>query len=110
MDDNVLRFGHRDPEVDARVESLLGHMTLEEKVGQMVQINPFAGVDLEDAIRKGDVGTLLSVTEVAEVNRLQRVAVEESRLGIPLIIGNDVIHGHRTIFPIPLAEACTWEP
>lgn len=86
-------------------------MTLEEKVGQMNQLAPrWAGADLDAQIRAGAVGSLLGIIEPAEINRLQRLAVEESRLGIPLIIGNDVIHGYRTVFPIPLAQACTWDP
>src|SRR5437762_2387225 len=85
-------------------------MSLAEKVGQMIEECPWALPGVEDAIRAGGVGSLLGVTDVRQINRLQRLAVEESRLGIPLIVGNDVIHGYRTIFPIPLAEACTWDP
>jgi beta-glucosidase len=65
---------------------------------------------LEEQIRAGGIGSLLNLADVRLVNQYQRIAVEESRLGIPLIIGSDVIHGFRTIFPIPLAEACTWDP
>ncbi len=64
----------------------------------------------EDAIRRGEVGAFLSVQGREYTNRLQRIAVEESRLGIPLLFGLDVIHGHRTVFPSPIAEACTWNP
>ncbi|MBN1261975.1 MAG: beta-glucosidase BglX [Anaerolineae bacterium] len=85
-------------------------MTLEEKVGQLVQINLGWREDTDDWVREGRVGSILSLTDTQEINRLQRIAVEESRLGIPLLIGNDVIHGYRTVFPIPLAESCTWEP
>jgi len=98
-----------DP-IEARVEALLTRMTLAEKVGQMTQVVPQATPDLEPAIRAGDVGSLLGITDVRQINRLQRIAVEEARLGIPLLVGNDVIHGYRTIFPVPLAEACTWDP
>jgi beta-glucosidase len=66
--------------------------------------------DLEARIRAGRVGSIFGIEDPAAVNRLQRAAREESRLGIPLIVGNDVIHGYRTVFPIPLAEACTWNP
>ncbi len=98
--------------IDARVEHLLAQMTLEEKVGQMIQINldQLAWAEGEKRIRRGQAGSVLTLYGAAEINRLQRIAVEESRLGIPLLVGNDVIHGYRTIFPIPLAESCTWDP
>jgi beta-glucosidase len=85
-------------------------MTLEEKVGQMNQLDPRNTGDIEDQIRIGNVGSILSVLDVGRVNALQRVAVLETRLGIPLLVGNDVIHGFRTIYPIPLAVSCTWDP
>ncbi len=111
MSEIVYRYTEVDPKVEAQVDALLAQMTLEEKVGQMNQVGPhWGGAALEDAIRAGQVGSLLNVWDVARINHLQRVAVEESRLGIPLLIGTDVIHGYRTIFPIPLAEACTWDP
>ena len=62
----------------------------------------------DDAIRRGEIGSFISVQDAGTANRLQKIAVEESRLGIPLIFGLDVIHGYRTIFPIPLAEACSF--
>ncbi|GAB4117717.1 MAG: hypothetical protein Fur005_25390 [Roseiflexaceae bacterium] len=65
---------------------------------------------VEDAVRAGAIGSLLNLAKPALINRLQEVAIKESRLGIPLIIGSDVIHGFRTIFPTPLAESCTWNP
>ena len=110
MSESHVRFTEPDPQVEARAEALLAQMTLEEKVGQMVQTDPRHGGGLEEAIREGQVGSLLSIRAVGEINRLQSIAVKESRLGIPLIVGNDVIHGYRTIFPIPLAESCTWDP
>ena len=85
-------------------------MTLDEKIGQLVQI---VGVDeyREELIRQGKVGSLLFGDDgPEEVNRIQRIAVEESRSGIPLIFATDVIHGCQTIFPIPLAEASSWNP
>lgn len=108
----VYDFNRIDPEIEARVDDLLAKMTLEEKVGQMNQVSPHwgGGGDLEADIRAGRVGSVLNVWSVEQINQLQRVAVEESRLGIPLITGTDVIHGYRTIFPIPLAESCTWDP
>ncbi|HEX2953876.1 MAG TPA: beta-glucosidase BglX [Bacillota bacterium] len=91
-----------------KVESLIGRMTLEEKIGQMNYIDCTLA-DPTNAIRAGQVGLLANVKDAANANQLQRIAVEESRLGIPLFIGNDVIHGFRTIFPIPLAEAGSWD-
>jgi beta-glucosidase len=110
--DSVYDFTVMDPAVEARVDDLLAKMTLEEKVGQMNQVSPHWGEDdgLEEALRAGHVGSVLNVWAVEKINYLQRIAVEESRLGIPLIVGTDVIHGYRTIFPIPLAESCTWDP
>jgi beta-glucosidase len=87
-------------------------MTLAEKVGQMAQIkmDRLGWAEGEERIRRGQAGSVLTIYGVSTINRLQRIAVEESRLGIPLLVGNDVIHGYRTIFPIPLAESCTWDP
>ncbi|CAM4329176.1 hypothetical protein L1N85_21210 [Paenibacillus alkaliterrae] len=96
-------------ETEQKIEKLLGQMTLEEKIGQMTQRGTLKESDLE-WIREGKIGSLLNVREADKVNELQRIAVEESRLGIPLIIGDDVIHGYRSIFPIPLAESCSWNP
>jgi beta-glucosidase len=110
MGTSHIRYGAPDAQVEARVEGLLAQMTLEEKVGQMNQLDPRRGGDLEGEIRAGQVGSLLSITDVRAINRFQRIAVQESRLGIPLIVGNDVIHGYRTVFPIPLAGSCTWNP
>src|ERR1700730_9592610 len=100
-----------DPAIEARVRELLGRMTLAEKVGQLVQVAPnqFEERDLADKIRAGGVGSIFGMPDVREINHYQKLAVEESRLGIPLIVGNDVIHGYRTVFPIPLAESCTWD-
>lgn len=106
-------------DIDRKVDSLLGLMTLEEKVGQMNQYNGFWNVTgpvpeegdaakKYDDLRKGRVGSMLNVRGVEEVRKVQQIAVEESRLGIPLIIGFDVIHGYRTMSPIPLAESASW--
>jgi beta-glucosidase len=107
---NTLRFGQADPAIEARIDELLARMTLAEKIGQMNQGDVNLLPDPDAAIRAGVVGSLLSITDPARINYYQRIAVEQSRLGVPLLIGNDVIHGYRTIFPIPLAEACTWDP
>ncbi|HEY5610447.1 MAG TPA: glycoside hydrolase family 3 N-terminal domain-containing protein, partial [Thermoanaerobaculia bacterium] len=95
--------------VDERVEALLSRMTLEEKLGQLIQYTT-APPDLRERIEKGAVGSVFGIGTAAETNALQRIAVEKSRLAIPLLIANDVIHGFRTIFPIPLAIASTWDP
>ena len=93
---------------ERRIDELLAKMTLAEKIGQMSQRD--GGTDQEDAVRAGGIGSILNEVDVEVINRLQRVAVTESRLGIPLLIGRDVIHGFRTIFPIPLGIAATWNP
>ena len=104
----------KDDEVANRfVDALLQKMTLAEKLGQMTQIALNAasdGVTPEDHIRRGEVGSFLFTTDPARINRLQHIAVDESRLHIPLIFGFDVIHGFRTIYPIPLALAASWDP
>lgn len=96
---------------EARIDELLGQMTLEEKIGQL---NQQTGVgytdDMAGRVRAGIVGSLLNEVDPETVNSLQRVAVEESRLHIPLIFARDVIHGFKTIFPIPLAQAATFNP
>lgn len=103
-----------------RVDSVLENMTLEEKVGQMNQYNGFwsatgpapQGGDAATKyqhLRNGWVGSVLNVQGVDEVRAMQRVAVEETRLGIPLIFGCDVIHGYKTLSPVPLAEAASWD-
>ncbi|NUY82193.1 beta-glucosidase BglX [Flavobacterium sp. MAH-1] len=106
--------------IDQRVDLLLKEMTLEEKVGQMNQYNGFwnvtgpapKGGNAEkkyDDLKKGRVGSMLNVRGVKEVRAVQKIAVEQSRLGIPLIIGFDVIHGYKTLSPIPLAESASWD-
>lgn len=100
----------KDP-VEQKIDELLAQMTLQEKIGQMNQLNGMGmSDDLKAQIREGRVGSLLNEVNVDVVNEMQRVAVEESRLGIPLIIARDVIHGFKTIFPIPLGQAATWNP
>jgi beta-glucosidase len=91
---------------DPPVEDILGQMTLEEKVGQTVLGNAGAE-DILAAVRTGKVGAVIC-DNLEQNNTLQRTAMEQSRLGIPLLIGADVIHGYRTTFPIPLAESCSW--
>ena len=102
------RIGDPVP-LETRVAQLLSRMTLAEKIGQMSQFSGGAG-DLHQAIRDGRAGSVINEVDVEKVNYLQRLAVEESRLGIPLLIGRDVIHGFKTIFPIPLGQAASWNP
>lgn len=96
-------------DIEEKITALIEQMTLDEKIGQMVYMN-FGYQEPVDAIRQGRVGLIANVADSERMNRLQRIAVEESRMGIPILFGNDVLHGYRTIFPIPLAEACSWEP
>jgi beta-glucosidase len=96
-----------------RVDKLVAEMTIDEKIGQMSQLDApslGSGENLKKAVRDGRCGSLLNYFGVENVNEIQRIAVEESRLGIPLIIGRDVIHGYKTIFPIPLGMAASWNP
>ena len=106
--------------INIKVDSLLNIMTLDEKIGQMNQYNGFWDVtgpspkngDAKfkyDNLKKGLVGSMLNMRGVEDITAVQKIAVEESRLGIPLIIGNDVIHGYKTLSPIPLAEAASWD-
>jgi beta-glucosidase len=100
--------------VSERAAALLAKMTLEEKIGQLNQLFFITQLlkpeVLEPEIRAGRVGSLLFVTDPALVNRFQKVAIEQSRLKIPLLFGFDVIHGFRTVFPVPLAMASSWDP
>jgi beta-glucosidase len=105
------------PAIDRRVESLLQRMTLEEKVGQLVQYSagqptgPGTGrTDYDDMIAAGQIGSLFNVTDPHQINAYQRIAMEKSRLHIPILFGLDVIHGFKTEFPIPLGLASTWDP
>jgi len=106
-----------DPATERKIDALLHKMTLEEKVGQLVQYSsgqptgPGTGrTDYNDMIQKGEIGSLFNITTAREANAFQRVAMEKSRLRIPLIYGLDVIHGYRTEFPIPLGLAASWDP
>lgn len=106
---DAVRYGEIDPAVEARIDDLMGKMTLEEKIGQLVQVTPGMIPDVEEKIRAGGIGSIFTIDKLERITELQKLAVEESRLGIPLITGNDVIHGFRTIFPIPLGESCSWD-
>lgn len=106
--------------IETRVEDLLSQMTLEEKIGQVTQFSdigdmtgPMPDDDTlrlkRELVESGQIGSLLNVVGVEKVRAVQTIAVEQSRLGIPIIFGYDVIHGHKTTFPIPLAEAASWD-
>jgi beta-glucosidase len=106
-----------DKALSQKAGELLARMTLEEKIGQMVLFTSSGRVtgpsgqaqDLEQRIREGQCGGVFNARTVARIRKLQTIAVEETRLHIPLIFGYDVIHGDNTIFPIPLAEAASWD-
>lgn len=106
-----------DPAIEQRVSALLGQMTLEEKIGQLVRSSAGNANDLgksgrnfREQIVKGQLASLENLTGAAQTNALQKLAVEQSRLHIPVLFGLDVIHGYRTVFPVPLAMASTWDP
>ncbi len=101
-----------DEQIDQKVEALLAKMTLEEKIGQLTQIagGLLPGANPEEVVRKGGAGSILWLNDTKRFNEIQHVAVDESRLHIPVLYGLDVIHGYRTIFPVPLAMAASWDP
>jgi beta-glucosidase len=115
----ILAAGHgvaarQSPGLEARIDQLLAAMTLEEKLGQLQQLAGGAEGTYDEAqaglAAKGLLGSMLNVRGAARTNALQRLALERSRLKIPLLFGFDVIHGYRTVFPIPLGEAASWDP
>ena len=127
VEEQTARLGETDEAIRSRIDELLAGMTAAEKAGQLTQYfyfrlpgeveNPALGLDVdtqplmvEAALGRGEAGSLLFVTDPAEINRLQRLAVEGNRLGIPVLFGFDVIHGLRTIFPVPIAMAASWDP
>src|SRR5438874_6205722 len=100
--------------IEQRINALLAQMTLAEKLGQLQQLDGEANGNFRpehlELVRKGLLGSTLNVRGAGRTNQLQRVVMEESRLKIPVLLGFDTIHGYRTIFPIPLAEASSWDP
>src|SRR5690554_6785533 len=100
-----------------RIDSLLNLMTLEEKIGQLNLLTPGGGIatgevvskDVEEKIKAGNVGGIFGVSQPERVRQAQELAVKQSRLGIPLLIGSDVIHGYKTTFPLPLGSAASWD-
>ncbi|HRF49666.1 MAG TPA: glycoside hydrolase family 3 N-terminal domain-containing protein, partial [Anaerolineales bacterium] len=110
-DQNIV--GPTEAEVTARVDALLGKLSLVDKIGQLNQAGGLAlvpGPKPEDVLRKGGAGSVLWVNDPKRFNELQKIAVEESPAGIPVLFALDVIHGYRTIFPVPLAMASSWDP
>src|SRR6202163_724554 len=106
----------QDAKMNDYVSKLMGRMTVEEKIGQLNLVIPGGAVtgtvvrkDVDSKIRAGNVGGLFGITGPDKVRQAQDIAVKDSRLHIPLIFGLDVIHGHRTIFPIPLGLSCSWD-
>ena len=100
-----------------RIDTLLAAMTLEEKIGQLTMVASSRAItgpaklrDVTEGVRAGRIGALLNLWGAEETRAVQRLAVEEFRLGVPLLLGLDVLHGHHTIFPVPLAEACLFDP
>ncbi|MEN3326297.1 MAG: beta-glucosidase [Acidobacteriota bacterium] len=118
---NTVAFATRDRAIyfdpslpiEKRVDDLMSRMTEDEKIGQLNQLFFFTRFlkpeMIEPGLREGKIGSLLFVTDPATINRFQKIAVEQSRLKIPLLFGFDVIHGFRTIFPVPLALASSWD-
>lgn len=112
----VIPNGGDDAKMDAFISSLMGRMTLEEKLGQL-NLPPSDDIvtgnaidsNIGAAVKRGEVGGTFNIKGAEKIRELQRVAVEESRLGIPLLLGMDVIHGYETVFPIPLALSCSWD-
>ena len=99
---------------DTQIRELMSKMTLEEKIGQLNMLSgdwsvtgPVVKSDFKEDIKAGKVGTMLNAYTAKHARKLMKMSVDSTRLGIPLLLGYDVIHGHRTIFPIPLGESCT---
>lgn len=110
------KAGNPNAEIDRKVDSLLSKMTLDEKIGQLTlytsdmdQTGAFLRPQYINDIKTGNVGSIFNAYGPEYTRKLQEIAVNETRLGIPLLFGYDVIHGHRTIFPVPLAEASSWD-
>lgn len=108
---SLAAYSQADTAMEQRIDELVSKMTLQEKIGQMNQLTGTGlSDDMKSMIRAGKVGSILNELDAKTVNELQRIAVEESRLHIPMIFARDVIHGFKTIFPIPLGQAASWNP
>lgn len=111
--EEVAKFNPAAANREAEVDRLLAAMTLEEKIGQMCQVWPEQGEltpAIVESLCRGEIGSLINCATPALIDEAQRLSQAESRLGIPLLIGRDVVHGYRTIFPIPLGQAASWNP
>ena len=111
-----MRLNAQDAKMNSFISNLMSKMTLDEKIGQLNLVTPGGAVtgsvvskDVDDKIRKGSVGGLFGITGPDKVRKAQEIAVNGSRLHIPLLFGLDVIHGHKTVFPIPLGLSCSWD-
>lgn len=102
--------GNVNDPMEEQVEKLLGQMTLREKIGQMHQVSPGNINEVMTQLENGEIGSMLNVTNPDMVNQIQEIAMKKSRLGIPVLMSRDVIHGYKTIFPIPLGQAATFNP
>lgn len=109
-------FSEKEALIETKIDSLLSIMTLDEKIGQTVlyssfdeSTGPVLDENYEEYLKKGQIGAIFNATGSAFTRRLQKIAVEETRLGIPLLFGYDVIHGYKTIFPIPMGESASWD-
>lgn len=107
----------QDDSMTQFIDGLLSHMTVDEKIGQLnllpggdISTGAVVSSPLADLVRHGRLGSVLNVKGVDKIRTLQEIAVKESRLGIPLLVGQDIIHGYETVLPIPLAQACSWNP
>lgn len=108
---SLAAYSQADTAMEQRIDELVSKMTLQEKIGQMNQLTGTGlSDDMKSMIRAGKVGSILNELDAKTVNELQRIAVEETRLHIPMIFARDVIHGFKTIFPIPLGQAASWNP
>ena len=106
-----------DPQVESKIDALLKQMTLDEKVGQLITYSQGAATgpgtgrsDYQEMVAQGKLGSIFNLTGANQTNEMQKIAVEKSRLHIPLLFGLDVIHGFRTEFPVPLGMSATWDP
>ena len=109
--DAKLEHGNSDQKIRQRVDALVQKMTFEEKIGQLSQLFVFGySKSMEQKLGRGELGSVLFVTDPAQINKLQHAAMDGSRLHIPLLFGLDVVHGFRTIFPVPIGLAASWDP
>jgi len=116
QDNSEKNRGLKKSDYDKEIRELMSKMTLDEKIGQLNMLSgdwsvtgPVVRTDFKEDIKAGKVGTMLNAYTAKHARKLMQLSVDSTRLGIPLLLGYDVIHGHRTIFPIPLGESCTWD-